>query len=239
MSDRLALPPASDPLSAQNFEHSWRVAKVFAASTIIPDHFRGKPEQCMVALALAQSLDVAPLIAMQNSFVVHGTPGLKASFVIGLVNQRGPFDGVIQYEETGSGESLAVRAFAKVKGLDQVAEFTASMKMAKAEGWTKNPKYQTMPGLMLRYRAATLLARLYCPEVLLGFATDEELDDVRHASTKPAPALIATLNAEAAASKTEVIEATHDPETGEVFDEEAEEAKARELERKLLEGATA
>lgn len=218
--DKLAISPERDPLSSANFDHSWRVAKAFAASELIPVHFRGKPEQCMVALALAASLDVAPLVAMQNSFVVHGTPGLKASFVIAMMNARGPFAGVVQFEESGKGDSFAVRAFATVKETGQLVEFTASMAMAKAEGWTKNPKYQTLPGLMLRYRAATLLARLYCPEVLLGFHTVEELEDVR-ASEKPAPSqLVATLNAEIAAAAT-----PHDAVTGEVVDEEAEAAE--------------
>lgn len=224
MTDKLAISSEQNPLSRENFDHSWRVAKVFAASKIIPAHFQNQPEQCMVALALASSLDVAPLVAMQNSFVVHGTPGLKASFVIALMNSRGPFSGVVQFEETGTGDALAVRAFATVKETGQIVDFTASMRMAKAEGWTKNPKYQTLPGLMLRYRAAVLLARLYCPEVMLGFHTVEELDDVS-AAEKPAPAsLIAELNAEIDAA-TAATATPHDTVTGEVIDDEAEAAE--------------
>jgi hypothetical protein len=35
-----------------------------------------------------------------------------------------------------------------------------------------------MPELMLRYRAATLFGRLYCPEILMGLQTTEEAIDV-------------------------------------------------------------
>ena len=35
------------------------------------------------------------------------------------------------------------------------------MKMARQEGWTKNSKYQSMPELMLRNRAATFFGRQY------------------------------------------------------------------------------
>ncbi len=52
------------------------------------------------------------------------------------------------------------------------------MKEAKAENWTKNPKYNTLPELMLRYRAATLLIRTHAPEVLHGMHMIEELRDV-------------------------------------------------------------
>jgi hypothetical protein len=57
-----------------------------------------------------------------------------------------------------------------------VVEATATMEMAEADGWTKNPKYRSMPEHMLRWRAAAMLVRLYVPEVLLGFYTTEEVE---------------------------------------------------------------
>jgi len=59
------------------------------------------------------------------------------------------------------------------------------MSEAKAEGWTSNAKYKTLPELMLRYRAATLLIRTHIPEVLNGMHTVEELTDVEAAKHKP------------------------------------------------------
>jgi hypothetical protein len=53
------------------------------------------------------------------------------------------------------------------------------MDTARKEGWTKNPKYKTMPEQMLRYRSATWLIRLHCPEVLLGMQASEEIQDVQ------------------------------------------------------------
>jgi hypothetical protein len=56
------------------------------------------------------------------------------------------------------------------------------MKMAKAEGWvSKNgSKWQTMPELMIRYRAAAFFGRLYAPEIMMGMQTMEEVIDVTH-----------------------------------------------------------
>jgi hypothetical protein len=50
--------------------------------------------------------------------------------------------------------------------------------MAKAEGWTRNAKYQTMPEHMLRWRSATMLIRLFAPEVMLGIPAADELEDI-------------------------------------------------------------
>ena len=55
-----------------------------------------------------------------------------------------------------------------------------SMIMAAKEGWySKNgSKWQTMPELMLRYRAAAFFGRLNVPEILLGMKTVEEIVDI-------------------------------------------------------------
>jgi hypothetical protein len=48
--------------------------------------------------------------------------------------------------------------------------------MAKAEGWYNKAgsKWKTMPELMLMYRAAAFFARLYTPDLTMGFKTAEE-----------------------------------------------------------------
>lgn len=55
-----------------------------------------------------------------------------------------------------------------------------SIEMAVAEGWlTKNgSKWQTMPEVMLRYRAAAFFGKLYAPELLMGLQTAEEAADI-------------------------------------------------------------
>jgi hypothetical protein len=54
------------------------------------------------------------------------------------------------------------------------------MAMAKREGWaTKSgSKWQTMPELMIRYRAAAFWGRLYASDLLLGIQSQEEVVDV-------------------------------------------------------------
>jgi hypothetical protein len=164
------------------FNHIWRVAKAFSASRMVPPHFQGKPEDCMVALMMAQQLEVNPLLALQNLQVVNGRAGFSASFAIGLANQRGPFAGPITWSSKGAGDDLEVTAHGIVRVTGEQVSATVSMQTAKAEGWVKNPKYRSMPEQMLRYRAATWLIRLHCPEVLLGLGTDDEI-----ATAQPRP----------------------------------------------------
>jgi hypothetical protein len=52
--------------------------------------------------------------------------------------------------------------------------------MAAAEGWTtkKASKWLTMPELMLQYRAAAFFGRVYCPEILNGLYSEQEVTDI-------------------------------------------------------------
>lgn len=51
--------------------------------------------------------------------------------------------------------------------------------MAVKEGWygKEGSKWQTMPDVMLRYRAASFFGKLYAPELLMGIQTAEEVHD--------------------------------------------------------------
>lgn len=55
-----------------------------------------------------------------------------------------------------------------------------SVELAVTEGWlTKNgSKWQTMPEVMLRYRAASFFGKIYAPELLMGIQTEEEVRDI-------------------------------------------------------------
>jgi hypothetical protein len=52
--------------------------------------------------------------------------------------------------------------------------------MARKEGWydKKGSKWQTMPQLMLTYRAAAFFIRTCAPEISMGLPTSDELEDI-------------------------------------------------------------
>jgi hypothetical protein len=58
--------------------------------------------------------------------------------------------------------------------------------MAKAEGWygKNGSKWQTMPELMLKYRAAAFFMRTECASLAMGFLTAEENEDIANSKNK-------------------------------------------------------
>lgn len=164
-------------------ERALKFSEIMAQADIIPAHYRGKTANVFIALQTAFRMNLDPMQVMQNTYVVSGKLGMVSSFAISLANQSGIFASGIRYRVEGSGDSLKVTAYAHLKSSGEEISYTIGMKEAIAENWTKNPKYRTLPELMLRYRAATLLIRTHVPEVLNGLHMVEELEDVV-ASTK-------------------------------------------------------
>lgn len=179
-------------MDTSRFEHLQRVAKVFANSSLVPEHFRGKEADCFIAVEMAMRLQLHPFNLMQSLYVVHGKPGIEAKMAIALINSSGIFEGPVQFKLAGEGANRQCTAFAVHAKTRQLCETTVTMAMAKAEGWIdkSGSKWKTLPDLMLQYRSASFFARLYCPEVIFGMQTREELEeiDVTPTGGEPEPA---------------------------------------------------
>lgn len=211
-------PQLPQSAEAQKFSLMQRQAALFAQSPLIPQHLRnGTPEQamanCYIAMTIADRMGEDRMTVMQNIHIVHGTAGFKAQYMIARANASGVFKDGIDWEITGKGKDLSVTAFATLASTGRRVEITVDMAMAEAEGWTKNPKYKTMPEIMLRYRSGTFLVRMYAPQVMLGYQTVEEREDLGFAGAPVVEPLTGQALLEQARSET-----PHDPVTGEIVE---------------------
>ncbi len=173
--------PASMLLDPKGFEHLQRVGMMLASSPLFPDHLRkGTKEEAtangVLVVNMAMRLNEDPLTVAQNIYFVSGKPGWSASYMIGKANQNGVFKGRIKWRKSGQGDTLSLTAFATLAETGEEVTATCDMEMAKAEGWTRNAKYKSMPEQMLRYRSATFLIRTTCPEVMVGLPSGPELE---------------------------------------------------------------
>lgn len=190
-------------------DHLYRVGKAFSMSGMVPAHFQGKPEACLVALMYAEQLCEHPMLIFQELSVINGRPSTSARFAIARANKSGILQGPITWKSKGTGDSLEVTASAVLAGTGEVITTTVSMKEAQADGWTRNSKYKSIPEQMLRWRAATRLINLYLPEVLFGLGVKDEVENVsvRNITPTSSPNVIAELNEQIQAAA-EPVEAT-------------------------------
>ncbi|WP_156771446.1 recombinase RecT [Labrys sp. WJW] len=194
------------------------MANALVHSSMAPVSYRENMGDALIALDIAQRINASPLMVMQNLNIIEGRPSWASQFIIAALNACGKFSPIrfrivdegektVSYERwTGpKGDRKKETISAKVRNKTCIATAVekatgevlegpeASIAMAVAEGWyhRSGSKWVTMPDLMLRYRAAAFFGRLYAPDLLMGFQTNDEvsdLQDVEYTVVQEAPA---------------------------------------------------
>jgi len=167
-----------------SFEAAQRIGKMLSCSSLVPDTYKGDGNigNCVIALEMANRIGMNVISVMQNMYIVHGRPAWSSQFLISCINASGKFSPLRYMMEGEEGkDSWGCRAWAQDRSGEKLVGPLVSVAMAKMEGWygKNGSKWKTMPELMLRYRAATLFARLYSPELTMGIMTADEVEDVR------------------------------------------------------------
>lgn len=191
--------------SLGGFDDAQRMAKALAASSLVPTIYQGQTglANCLIALEISGRMGISPLVVMQNMVPIHGRPTWSSQFLIGTVNACGRFS-PLRY--VFDDEDAPTSCYAEAKDLasgEVLRGEKITIAMAKAEGWwsrkdknnRETSKWPTMTGQMLRFRAASWWVRVFCPEISLGLATQEEAIDVEPVAVTEVPASLAAVPA--------------------------------------------
>ena len=173
------LAPVTVWTDKKQFDQLLRAANMLSQTSIIPATYQGKPQDCFVALEMATRMGVSPLVVMQNMYVVKGKPAWAGQACTMFINSCGKFTQVkhVYTGEKGTDNRGCYVTATRISDGIQVNGVEVTMAMAKAEGWTSNTKWRTMPELMLAYRASAFFARVHCPEALMGVQLADEIYD--------------------------------------------------------------
>ena len=181
-----------------SFNQLLRAAQMLSQTSIIPQSYQNKPQDCFVAIEMANRMGVSPMVVMQNMYVVKGKPSWAGQACTMLINSCGKFKDVkhIYTGEKGKPNRGCYVTATRISDGSQVDGVEVTMQMAQAEGWTSNSKWRNMPELMLAYRASAFFARVYCPEAMMGVQTAEEVYDADSTPINAAASLTAALKGE-------------------------------------------
>lgn len=166
---------------AEMLEQSFRCAKYLSTSSLVPETYQSRPDNCLIALDLANRSGLSPLMVMQNLYIVKGKPAWAGQFAIALVNGCGRFAKPLRPIFFGEEGTLTWGCYMETVDWEgrKVVGSKVTMQMAKDEGWIdkSGSKWKTMPEQMLTYRAGAFFARVHCPDVLYGVQMVEEVKD--------------------------------------------------------------
>lgn len=214
-------------LEVKKFELEQRKAKAFVATDFFPTHLRKGNETAnigtaIIVLDLAQRMNIGALEVAQSIYIIHGKPSFETKFLVARLNSSGLLKGRLQTIVSPDGTSAHCEAIDAQTG-QLLKGTTITMEMARREGWlSKNgSKWQTMPELMMKYRAQSFFINEFFPEVKYGLKTSDEAEDIvafepnEQSKTPPKAGLNELLNSSekpnssvsAKTSQTEYIEA--------------------------------
>ncbi|HED4267755.1 RecT family recombinase [Klebsiella oxytoca] len=198
------------------------LSEVMANSgNFVPEHYRGKPDACMAVVMQAARWGMDPFAVAQKTFIVgnSGVLGYEAQLVNAVINTMAPTKDRIHFEWFGEWENIVgrfvektssqnkkyiapgwnlkdeagvgVRAWATLKGESEPRELVLMLSQAQVRNstlWATDPRQQ------LAYLAVKRWARLYCPDVILGVYTADEIDERDEKIINPGQTEKITLN---------------------------------------------
>lgn len=206
-----------------------------AGKTTVPQHLRGSLGDCMAIVIQAAQWDMNPFSVAQKTHLVNGALGYEAQLVNAVIITRAPIASRPKFQwegdwinvngKTEKSDKLAVTISAIFIGDTEPTTLRVSMAQV---GVRNSPLWESDPRQQLAYLAIKRWARLYCPDVLLGVYSADELADGAPQADLTLPPEPPRTRADALKErlKPEPPPVGVDPETGEVIDPIADLLKA-------------
>lgn len=174
--------------SENGMERMIRFAELMASgAATVPRHLQGKPSDCLAITMQSMRWGMDPFVVGQKTHLINGVLGYEAQLVNAVVTSSTAVEGRFHYEYGGEWErivgqpmdkrdesGLFVRVGAILRG---ESEITWGEPLYLVEATTRNsPLWKSKPKQQIAYLAVKYWARLYCPEVILGVYTPDEVE---------------------------------------------------------------
>lgn len=215
--------------------------------SMLPEHLQGKPADCMAVALQAASWGMNPFVVAQKTHIVNGTLGYEAQLVNAVVSSSRAIVGRFHYRTIGdwskwkyttkkitkkgkggstyqvdvhSGlneQGLGVQVGAILYGETEIT-WDDVLYIEHIEN-RNSPLWQTRPLQQMKYLGVKYWARIYCPEVILGVYTPDELAEPQPAEREINPVSKKTTNENVS---------IEDVFSGDVVDQESQSAPEKD-----------
>jgi hypothetical protein len=156
-----------------NLSEQMSYARAVSVANLLPQAYRGKPADIMLAMGLGQAMGLSPAESLYRIDVIQGKPTASAELIAANVRKAGH-----RLRVTGDDNS-ATAVIIRTDDPDFEFKVTRDAAWAKAMGLDSKDNYKKQRGTMLQWRAISAVARLACPEALYGVAyTPDEMGDM-------------------------------------------------------------
>ncbi|KPB77930.1 RecT protein [Pseudomonas syringae pv. maculicola] len=189
-------------LDGDSLDKMMRLAEVMATGrATLPKHFNGNSADCLAVVMQAMQWRMNPFAVAQKTHLVNGVLGYEAQLVNAVITTCAPVVDRLHYEWYGNWEKvigkfeikkgdkgeyrtpgwkladeegLGVKVWATFRGEDEPRVLELLLAQARTRNstlWADDPRQQ------LAYLATKRWSRLYCPDVILGVYSPDELEE--------------------------------------------------------------
>lgn len=189
-------------LDGDSLDKMMRLAEVMALGrATLPKHFNGNSADCLAVVMQSMQWRMNPFAVAQKTHLVNGVLGYEAQLVNAVITTCAPVMDRLHYEWFGSWdkvigkftikngdkgeyrvpgwkltdeEGLGVKVWATFRGEDEPRVLELLLAQARTRNstlWADDPRQQ------LAYLATKRWSRLYCPDVILGVYSPDELEE--------------------------------------------------------------
>ncbi|MGL5363339.1 MAG: hypothetical protein ACRDBH_10690 [Bosea sp. (in: a-proteobacteria)] len=173
-------------LDTARFEHMWRVAKVMAMGSLMPETLRKDKNRdlsaseiaanCFMVVNQAVGWGMDPFAVAQGCSVVHGRLMHEGKLIAAVLDQVGKVR--LRYEYSGDARSLQrkIEVIGRLPDEDFDRSVSGTVDDWKTNG-SNSPWSAANYDRQLAYRGAREWARRHRPSVLLGVYSEDEFDE--------------------------------------------------------------
>ncbi|MEE4668234.1 recombinase RecT [Pseudomonas alliivorans] len=189
-------------LDGDSLDKMMRLADVMSTGrATLPKHFNGNSADCLAVVMQAMQWKMNPFAVAQKTHLVNGVLGYEAQLVNAVITTCAPVVDRLHYEWYGDWdkvigkfvikngdkgeyrqpgwkladeEGLGVKVWATFRGEDEPRVLELLLAQARTRNstlWADDPRQQ------LAYLATKRWSRLYCPDVILGVYSPDELEE--------------------------------------------------------------
>ena len=161
--------------SKATLQEQMQFAKLASTATILPEAYRNKPADVLVAVNYGASMGLSFADSLYRINVIKGKPSMSAELIASQVRSAG--HQLLPKKEDLQKQSVTVTI---IRADMPEYPFTATRDRAWAQnmGLLGKDNYKKQLMTMLYWRALTACAREACPEALYGAYTPDELQDI-------------------------------------------------------------
>jgi len=172
-----AVTTRNTPLSPTTFAEAERFAVMMAKSTMVPQDYRGKPENIMFAMQFGAELGLSPLQSLQSISNINGKWAVYGDALLAIVLASPLCEDVIERLD-GEDDNLRAICEARRRGAAPKIQMFSVADAKKASLWGKQGPWTQYPRRMLQWRARGFALRDAFPDLLRGVITVEEARDI-------------------------------------------------------------